>query len=75
MTQYSFGAGSALTGQFTTNATSKTDCNDPWRHNNGTYTALHMTTQGCLTRPTGHGGFHNNSLNSSDASNRPTCFK
>ena len=43
------GAGSALTGQFTTNATGTTDCNDLWRHNNGTNTAIHMNTQGRMT--------------------------
>ena len=69
------GAGSALTGQFTTNATGTTDHNDLWRHNNGTSTAIHMTTQGRVTRPTGHSSFQNNSPNSSDARNGPTCFK
>ena len=69
------GAGSALTGQFMTNATSTTDHNDLWRHNNGTNTAIHMTTQGHVTRPTGHSSFQNNSPNSSDARNGPTCFK
>ena len=34
-----------------------------------------MTSQGCLTRPTSRSGFHNNSLNSSDTRNGPTCFK
>ena len=34
-----------------------------------------MTSQGHMTRPTGCSGFHNNSLNSSDLGNRPTCFK
>ena len=58
-----------------TNATGTTDRNDLWRHNNGTNTAIHMPTQGCMTRPTGHSGFQNNSLNSSDARNGPTCFK
>ena len=69
------GAGSAPTGQFMTNATSTTDRNDLWRHNNGTNTAIHMTTQGCATRLTSHSGFQNNSPNSSDARNGPTCFK
>ena len=34
-----------------------------------------MNLQGCTTRPTGHYGFHNNSPNSSDNRNSPTCFK
>ena len=69
------GAGSALAGQFTTNTTSATGHNDPWKHNNGTNTAVHMTSQGRSTRPTGRSGFHNNSPNSSDTRNGPTCFK
>ena len=69
------GAGSAPTGQFTTNATGTTDHNNPWRQNNGANTALHRTTQGHTTRPTGCSSFQNNSLNSSDGRNRPTCFK
>ena len=69
------GAGSALTGQFMTNATSTTDRNNLWRHNNRTNTAIHITTQGRVTIPTGHSGFQNNSPNSSDARNGPTCFK
>ena len=32
------GAGSAPTGQFMTNTTGATGCNDPWRYNNGTKT-------------------------------------
>ena len=69
------GAGSAPTGQFMTNATSTTDHNDLWRHNNRTNAALQMTTQGCATRPPSHNGFQNNSLNSSDTRNGPICFK
>ena len=69
------GASSALTGQFTTNATDTTDHNDLWRCNNGTNTATHMATQEHTTRPTGCNGFQNNSPNSSDARNGPTCFK
>ena len=38
------GVSSAPTGQFTTNATNTTDCNDLWRHNDGTNTAH---THGC----------------------------
>ena len=69
------GAGTAPTGQFTTNATGTTDCNDLWRHNNGTNTAIHINTQRRVTRQTGHSGFQNNSSNSSDTRNGPTCFK
>ena len=69
------GAGSAPTVQFATNTTSATGRNDPWKHNNGTNTAVHTTSQGHSTRPTSCNGFHNNSPNSSDTRNRPTCFK
>ena len=69
------GASSALTGQFTTNATDTTDHNNLWRRNNGTNTATHMAAQDHATRPTGHSGFQNNSPNSSDARIPPTCFK
>ena len=65
------GASSALTGQFTTKATNTTDRSDLWRCNNGTQTAA----QDHATRPTGRSSFQNNSLNSSDARNGPTCFK
>ena len=34
-----------------------------------------MTTQGRAARPTGRSSFQNNSLNSPDARNGPTCFK
>ena len=69
------GAGSAPGGQFATNTTGATGHNDPWRYNNGANTATHMNLQGCMTRPTGHNGSHNNSPNSSDKRNGPTCFK
>ena len=69
------GAGSAPAGQFATNTTSTTGRNDPWKHNNGTNTVIHMISQGCPTRPTSCSGFHNNSPNSSDTGNGPTCFK
>ena len=65
----------APTGQFMTNATNTTDHNNLWRHNNGINTATHMAIQDHTTRPTGHSSFQNNSSNSSDARNRPTCFK
>ena len=48
---------------------------EPWRYNNGTNTATHMNPQGHTSRPSGFNGFHNNSPNSSDNRNRPTCFK
>ena len=51
------GASSAPTGQFATNATDTTDCNDLWRHNNGTNTATHMAAQDRATRPTSRSGF------------------
>ena len=37
--------------------------------------AMHMNPQACMTRPSGHNSFHNNSPNSSDNRNGPTCFK
>ena len=69
------GASSAPTGQFTTNATDTTDHNDLWRCNDGTNTATLMAAQDRVTRPTGRSGLQNNSPNSSDARNGPTCFK
>ena len=68
------GAGSAPGGQFVTNTISATGCNEPWRYNNGTNTALHTNPKACTTRPNDHNGFHN-SPNSSDNRNGPTCFK
>ena len=69
------GAGSAPGGQFTTSTTSATGRNELWRYNNRTNTARHTNTQAHTTRPSSHNGFHNNSLNSSDNRNGPTCFK
>ena len=69
------GAGSAPGGQFTTNTTIATGCNDPWRYNNGANIATHTNPQGRTTRSTNHNGFHSNSPNSSDNRNGPTCFK
>ena len=69
------GAGSAPGGQFATNTTGATGCNDPWRYNNGENTTTHTNPQGHTTRATGHNGFHNNSPNSSDNRNGPTCFR
>ena len=69
------GAGSAPGGQFMTNKTGTTGRNDPWRYNNGANTATHMNPKGHTNRPTGCSSFHNNSRNSSDNRNGPTCFK
>ena len=69
------GAGSAPGGQFTTSMTCATGCNELWRYNNGTNTATHTNPQACMTRPSSRIGFHNNSPNTSDNRNRPTCFK
>ena len=69
------GAGTAPGGQFATNTTGATGHNDPWRYNNGANTATHTNQQGCMTRSTGHNGFHINSPNSSNNRNSPTCFK
>ena len=69
------GAVSAPGGQFATNTIGATGRNKTWRYNNGTNMATHMNTQGRTTRPTSHNGFHDNSPNSSDNRNGPTCFK
>ena len=69
------GAGSAPGGQFATSTTGTTGHNELWRYNNGTNTATHMNPQAHTTKPSGCNGFHNNSPNSSDNRNRPTCFK
>ena len=69
------GAGSAPGGQFVTNTIDATGHNNLWRYNNGVNMATHTNPQGCTTRPPGHNGFHNNSLNSSDNRNGPKCFK
>ena len=58
-----------------TNTTSATGCNEPWRYNNGTNMAKHTNHQVRATRPSSHNGFHNDSPNSSDNRNGPTCFK
>ena len=69
------GAGFVPGGRFATNTISTTGHNEPWRYNNGTNMAMHTNPQACTTRPNGHNGFHNNSSNSSDNRNGPTCFK
>ena len=69
------GAGSAPEGQFTTNTTNVTSQNEPWRYNNGTNTSTCTNYQTHMTRPSGRNGFHNNSPNSSDSRNGPTCFR
>ena len=70
------GAGSAPTDQFATNVISVTGHTDPWRCNNGTNTATNTASHRISTRPTGHNGLcNNNSPNSSDTRNSPTCFR
>ena len=69
------GAVTVPRGQFTTNTTGTTGRNEQWRYNNGTNTATHMNSQAHTTRPSNHNGFQNNSPNSSDNRNGPTCFK
>ena len=58
-----------------TNTTGVIGHNKPWRYNNRTNTATHTNQQPHTTRPTIHSGFHNNSPNSSDNRNGPTCFR
>ena len=69
------GADSAPGGQFVTNTTNVTGCNEPWRYNNGTNTAARTNYQTRTTRPSSRNMFHNNSPNSSDNRNSPTCFR
>ena len=69
------GAGSATAGQFATNTIGTTGHNDPWRRNNSTHTATNTTSHRTSTRPTGCNGLHNNSPNSLDTRNSPTCFR
>ena len=67
------GAGSAPTDQF---ATSATGHNNPWRQKQHPRTATGTAPHRTSTRPTGHNGLHNNnSPNSSDSRNGPTCFR
>ena len=69
------GAGPTPGSQFATNTTGATGCNEPWRYNNGTDTAAHTNPHTGMTRPSNRNSLHNNSLNSSDNINGPTCFK
>ena len=70
------GVRSAPTDQFTTYAIAVTGHNNPWRCNNGTNTAPNTASHRTSTRPTGHNGLrNNNSSNSSDTRNGPTCFR
>ena len=70
------GAGSAPTDQFATNAIGVTDRNDQWRRNTSTNTATNRASLRMTTRPTGRNGLcNNNSPNSSDTRNGPTCFR
>ena len=58
-----------------TNTTGTTGHNELWRYNNGTNTATHMNSQARTNRPSNCNGFQNNSPNSSENRNGPTCFK
>ena len=69
------GADPTSGGQFLTSTTSVTGCNEPWRYSNGTNTVTCTNLQTGTTRPSGHNGLHNNSPNSSDNRNGPTCFR
>ena len=70
------GAGSAPTDQFATNTIGVTSHNDLWRCNNGTNTATNTASHRTSTRPTGRNGLrNNNSPNSLDTRNGPTCFR
>ena len=62
-------------GQFAMGTTSVTCHNESWRYNNGKNTATHIYLQTHMTRPSGHNSYHNNSQNSSDNRNGPTCFR
>ena len=69
-------AGSAPTDQFATNTIGVKGHNNPWRCNNGTNTATNTASNRTSTRPTGCNGLrNNNSPNSSDTRNGPTCFR
>ena len=82
--------GSAPAGQFATNTTRATGCNDPWRHNTVTHTNTDTTSHRMSTRPTSHNGLQtnnptktnqhnglhpNNLTNFSDTRNGPTCLR
>ena len=70
------GAGSAPTDQFATNTIGITGHNKPWRCTNSTNTATNTASHRMSTRPTGRNGLcNNNSPNSSDTRNCPTCFR
>ena len=69
------GVGSAPGGQFVTSTTGATGHNKLWRYSNRTNMATYTNPQTRMTRPSGHNSFHNNSPNSLDNRNRPTCFK
>ena len=62
-------------GQFTTNPTGARGHNKPWRYNKETNTATQSNLQARMTRQANHNGFQNNSPNSSDNRNGPTCFR
>ena len=58
-----------------TNTTNAPGHNEQWRYNNGANAAAHTDPQSHTTRPTSRYDFHNNSPNSSDNRNGPTCFR
>ena len=62
-------------GQFATSMTSATGHNKPWRYNNRTNMATHTNLQAHTTRQANCNGFQNNSPNSSDNRNGPTCYR
>ena len=69
------GATTVSGGQFATNTTGATGRNEPWRYNNGTNMATHTNLQAHTTRQANRNGFQNNSPNSSDNRNGPTCYR
>ena len=69
------GATTVPGGQFATNTTGATGHNEPWRYNNGTNMATHTNLQAHMTRQANRNGFQNNSPNSSDNRNGPTCYR
>ena len=70
------GATSSPVDQFVTNATDIAGHNKPWRCNNATSTSSSTINHRAATRPTGHNGLQNeNSPNTPDLRNGPTCFR
>ena len=69
------GADSAPGGQFMTSTTGVTGRNELWRYNNRTNTATRTNHQTHTTSPSNRNSFLNNSPNSSENRNGPTCFR